>query len=309
MANNGLLLAIEGIDGSGREAQIKLLAERLKASGRAVTVVDFPQTESPSSYFIKELEADAYLGFPPNPYRGAIFYALDYFQAETGIKSALAKGHVVIVSRQLSYAIAKQANFFKESEHRRAFYLWVENLAYQLFSLNRPNKTFVLDIDPKAAARLSGQAKRSKYLEAEALVYKELAGLFTKDYLPIGNDKEHKAQSIVAINNEIWQAIEAELPPAKNRRSAKVINLSDVGSDRLYDFDDNGRMELTSRGQKVLEKLVANSQSDVWLLKPGAFDRIGANQDLKVQFLDYTQAETPLKVNAANLKLDRKSVV
>ena len=42
----GKLIVIDGIDGSGKKTQTKLLVERLKKNGARVETLDFPQYDS-----------------------------------------------------------------------------------------------------------------------------------------------------------------------------------------------------------------------------------------------------------------------
>ena len=47
------LIAIEGLDGSGKDTQSKLLFSALTEEGRSVRLLSFPDYESPSSTLVK----------------------------------------------------------------------------------------------------------------------------------------------------------------------------------------------------------------------------------------------------------------
>ena len=73
------LIVIEGLDGSGKATQTKLLADKLKTEGYNVRQLEFPDYSSPSSALVK-----MYLGgeFGSNPddvnaYAASAFYAVD----------------------------------------------------------------------------------------------------------------------------------------------------------------------------------------------------------------------------------------
>ena len=47
------IIVIEGLDGSGKATQTALLAEKLKAGGKTVRRLEFPDYGSPSSALVK----------------------------------------------------------------------------------------------------------------------------------------------------------------------------------------------------------------------------------------------------------------
>src|SRR3989338_1416776 len=97
MKQNGLFLVIEGTDGSGKETQFNLLAERIRNAGHQVETFDFPRYDEPSSYFVKQYLNGVYgTAEEVGPYTGSLFYAIDRYQAAPQIRRALDQGKVVL---------------------------------------------------------------------------------------------------------------------------------------------------------------------------------------------------------------------
>ena len=77
----GQLFVIEGVDGSGKETQTKLLYERLKSEGKNPIRISFPDYESASSYAVK-LYLDGQFGQNANDVNAkaaSSFFALDRY--------------------------------------------------------------------------------------------------------------------------------------------------------------------------------------------------------------------------------------
>jgi len=54
MKKNGLFIVIDGVDGSGKATQTKLLVERLRKEGQEVEKIDFPQYGTWSAVFVEK---------------------------------------------------------------------------------------------------------------------------------------------------------------------------------------------------------------------------------------------------------------
>ena len=73
------LIVLEGLDGSGKGTQTKLLAESLKGRGVPLRHVTFPDYDSPSSALVR-MYLDGEFGSEPedvNAYAASAFYAVD----------------------------------------------------------------------------------------------------------------------------------------------------------------------------------------------------------------------------------------
>ena len=79
--SKGRLLVIEGLDGSGKATQAKLLASHLAESGRRVMEITFPDYESDSSALVKMYLSGRFGDKPDdvNPYAASSFYAVDRY--------------------------------------------------------------------------------------------------------------------------------------------------------------------------------------------------------------------------------------
>ena len=79
--SKGRLLVIEGLDGSGKATQAKLLASYLAESGCKVMEITFPDYESDSSALVKMYLSGQFGDKPDdvNPYAASSFYAVDRY--------------------------------------------------------------------------------------------------------------------------------------------------------------------------------------------------------------------------------------
>ena len=98
----GTLIVIDGLDGSGKNTQSKLLYDRLQKEGKQVCLVSFPDYESPACAPVK-----MYLGgeFGSDPeavgsYAASTFFAVDRFASfRLNWKEAYDNGAIIIANR------------------------------------------------------------------------------------------------------------------------------------------------------------------------------------------------------------------
>ena len=77
----GSLFVIEGVDGSGKATQTKLLFEALSQKGYSAKKVEFPNYDSPSSSLVKLYLSGAFgdTADDVSPYVASTFYTVDRF--------------------------------------------------------------------------------------------------------------------------------------------------------------------------------------------------------------------------------------
>jgi dTMP kinase len=139
---------IEGVDGSGKSTQIKLLLNYLDEQRIRYRYLHFPRTDSPvyGDLVARFLRGD----FGPlqsvDPYLVALLYAGDRMDASEQIKSWLAGGMVVILDRYVYSNIAFQCAKIKEPEKREELRKWILDLEYRYNKIPTPDLNILLDV-------------------------------------------------------------------------------------------------------------------------------------------------------------------
>jgi dTMP kinase len=167
MTIGGKLIAVEGIDGSGKQTQVRLLAEALAARGQCVFTSGFPQYDS---WFGKMVGQFLNGDFGPlesvDPHFTALLYAGDRFERKQPILSALKRGEVVITDRyvasNLSHQTARAA-----PEERAAFRAWIEHLEYGIYGLPKEDLVLYLRVPPRASQSLVAKKAARSYTDSE----------------------------------------------------------------------------------------------------------------------------------------------
>ncbi|HEY2458844.1 MAG TPA: hypothetical protein VGI13_16180 [Candidatus Acidoferrum sp.] len=167
MTTRGLLIAIEGIDGSGKHTQAKLLEHALFSSGFSVFATGFPQYDSWFGTMVgKFLNGEFGSLEDLDPRFTAMLYAGDRFEAKSQLESALNEGKVVLVDRYVGSNLAHQvarAPADKRSELMR----WIEHLEYSIYGLPRENLILYLRVPPHQAQQLVSKKAERSYTQAK----------------------------------------------------------------------------------------------------------------------------------------------
>src|ERR1700732_4651830 len=110
MAQRGKLIALEGIDGSGKRTQLELLSRALDARGFATVRISFPRYESFFGKLVgRFLNGDFGSVNQVDPHLSAMLYAGDRFEAKDELESALAAGKIVLADRYIGSNLAHQS--------------------------------------------------------------------------------------------------------------------------------------------------------------------------------------------------------
>jgi dTMP kinase len=166
MGKRGILIAIEGIDGSGKHTQAKLLEHSLIAKGFTVYATGFPQYESWFGHMVgKFLNGDFGSLQSVDPHFSALLYAGDRFEAKPRIESALNAGKIVLVDRYVASNLAHQVAR-ADAASRSEFLRWIEHLEYSIYGLPREELILYLRVPPSQAQKLVSQKSERQYTRA-----------------------------------------------------------------------------------------------------------------------------------------------
>ncbi len=164
-----MLIAIEGIDGSGKGTQAARLSERLRSAGAAVELLSFPRYEA--TRFGKAI-GDFLNGrfgslAEVHPMLASLLYAGDRFESREVLEHAMKACDVVVLDRYVASNIAHQGAKLKGAE-RGELREWVETIEYRIFDLPRPDLVLLLDLPAAEAQNLIAQKAARSYTEKKA---------------------------------------------------------------------------------------------------------------------------------------------
>jgi dTMP kinase len=163
----GRLIAIEGIDGSGKRTQLELLANALGASGHRVFSTGFPQYESWFGKMVGQfLNGDLGQLDAVDPHFTALLYAGDRFEAKPRLESELREGKIVLVDRYIGSNLAHQT-VRAAPEKRADFRKWIEHLEYGIYDLPHEDLILYLRVPPNEAQALVEQKTARSYTSAK----------------------------------------------------------------------------------------------------------------------------------------------
>ena len=152
----GRLIVIEGLDGSGKATQAKLLAAHLAEAGQRVKEITFPDYASDSSALVKMYLAGQFGQHPDdvNAYAASSFYAVDrYASYKTGWGSFYENGGIVIADRYTTSNAVHQCSKLPP-EQWESFLQWLFDFEFHLLGLPAPDQVIYLQVDPTVSQRL-----------------------------------------------------------------------------------------------------------------------------------------------------------
>jgi len=214
----GKLIVIEGIDGSGKSTQLKMLQSAFKEKRLPFESLKFPQYKK--TFFGKTI-AQFLRGEigdlrTINPYLISMVYAMDRAEARDQMYRWLNHGRTVLLDRYVSSNMAHQCGRLPKKT-RGKFLRWIDELEYRINNVPREDIVIYLYMPYKVAQELMMNADRAekdmvedntRYLKRSEETYLWLAKKY-KHWTQIDCvDTEGNILSRDAIHTEILRVLQ-----------------------------------------------------------------------------------------------------
>jgi dTMP kinase len=169
-----MLIAIEGIDGSGKGTQTEMLRARALREGLSVAVFSFPQYGSnPFGRAVGKYLDGAYGRVEQVPPQlAALLYAGDRYVARNDLNAALTSHDLVVCDRYVPSNLAHQAAKLSE-DVRPELIAWLSEIEYGVYKLPRPDVVVFYDMPVETAAEMILRKKRRHYTDRRTDIHEE----------------------------------------------------------------------------------------------------------------------------------------
>lgn len=152
----GRLIAVEGVDASGKQTQTELLYKYLLEKGLDVRRLSFPMYDNTSSFGVKmylngELSETAE---GVGAYQASTLFAADRFLSyKNDWGKDYEAGKLMLCDRYVGSNMIHQACKLT-GEEKDKFLDWLDNFEFDIYNLPRPDLTLFLDMPPEYAREL-----------------------------------------------------------------------------------------------------------------------------------------------------------
>ena len=153
---SGKLIVIEGLDGSGKATQSKLLLEALKEKGIICEALSFPCYDEEYLALVRMYLGGCFGDKPGdvNCYAASVFYAVDrYASYKTAWREGYENGTVYIADRYTTSNAVYQTSKLPEDEWD-AFLDWLSDFEYNKLGIPAPDRVIYLDVAPEVSETL-----------------------------------------------------------------------------------------------------------------------------------------------------------
>lgn len=219
------IVALEGVDGSGKSTQAQLLHDWLRAEGISVRHISFPRVsergygEAIAMFLRGEFGSLEQV----HPYLVASLFAGDRASAIRDIQQWLNEGSLVLVDRYFYSNLAFQAAKIEGPEAKRAFASWLEHLEFECNRIPRADLNLFFDVPMEfVLTNVSRRAQEQRsYLNGRDDIH-EVAGHFQQQvvaeyrsfgahdpsFIALDCADEHGAmRSVDSIQKQVRQAL------------------------------------------------------------------------------------------------------
>jgi dTMP kinase len=200
----GLLIVLEGLTGSGKKTHIRNLAEKIKALGKEVTILSFPDYDNPIAKLTKRTDLD--------PYTQSLLFAADRQLNQQRIKALLEKGSIILCDRYCYSNYAYQSALGVDLN-------WLMQIEKNVI---KPDLAFLIDVPVETSIKRVQQASIEDFTKREILnrlqKQREILEKIREKFLEIARTNKETEWHIIDgtkdINetlDEIWEIVKNKI--------------------------------------------------------------------------------------------------
>ncbi len=223
-----LLIAIEGIDGVGKNTQATLLAKALKEEFGDCGFFSFPRYETPTGRRVREYLDGKHDTL--NLLSRAKLYSDDRLAAREEILDLLYRGRNVVCDRYVASNLAFQVAIAQlempDTDYAYRVRDYIQGLEYSVNMLPIPDITFVLNVDVATSEKMVAERYKNtstlkdkheantKLLELSHQIYRKMTSDAPETYLEIiCNNEDGTIRSREDIHAEILSIVKNKQVP------------------------------------------------------------------------------------------------
>lgn len=178
-------IVIEGLDGSGKSTQLKLLREGLEKEGVSYKYLHFPRLEEGvyGELIARFLRGEMGPNEQVDPYLVALIFAGDRADASSMIRTWMEEGHLVIVDRYVYSNIAFQCAKLSDTDERIRLRDWILEFEFTQNHLPKPDLNLLLHVPIEFTRQQLARARDGEdraYLKGERDIHEEDLGFQEK---------------------------------------------------------------------------------------------------------------------------------
>jgi dTMP kinase len=147
-----MLIVVDGIDGSGKETQIRLLSKFLRSRGKKVAIHKYPTANARSLH--------EHLNNQRNVGARALFmlFAADIMVEQEKVEKELKQGKVVVLDRYVTSTLAYQGEKLQMEQGKRIV---------EVSGFLEPDLVILLDLPPRLSAQRKMRQKKLDRFESD----------------------------------------------------------------------------------------------------------------------------------------------
>ena len=207
---------MDGIDGSGKATQTRLLLDRFEKEGYKTATIDFPQYYK--NFFGKMtgryLSGEFGKADEVSPYLASVLYALDRWESKDYILKKINEDRIVVCDRYASANMIHQGGKIKNKKKRKELLEWLAEMEFDILKIPKPDMIIFLDVPYNIGQKTVGKKDKRAYIKGRK------KDIHEKDKNHLMNARKQALE--LAKKNKNWIKINCI-------KNGKMMSVNDVG--------------------------------------------------------------------------------